>query len=125
MDVNAALAFHKEHGKILTVTSVHPPGRFGELGITAGAAVTEFNEKPQVESGWINGGFFVASRSLFDHLENSDGIMFEDEPMRRLVRAGEIMAYRHCGFWQPMDTFTEYTILNRLWNEGKAPWKTW
>ncbi len=125
VDVNAALAFHKKHGKILTVTAVHPPGRFGEMGMASDAAVTEFNEKPQVEAGWINGGFFVASRKLFDYLDDSDNLMLEQGPMSRLVADAQLMAYKHSGFWQPMDTFTEYTLLNRLWSEGKAPWKVW
>ena len=125
VDVNAALAFHKKHGKVLTVTAVHPPGRFGEMGLAGDAAVTEFNEKPQVEAGWINGGFFVASRKLFDYLEGSDNLMLEQQPMRRLVAEGQLMACQHAGFWQPMDTFTEYTLLNRLWSSGKAPWKVW
>jgi glucose-1-phosphate cytidylyltransferase len=125
VDVNAALAFHEKNGKVLTVTAVHPPGRFGELGLTDNAAVTEFNEKPQVETGWINGGFFVASRRLFDYLDATDNIMLEQEPMRRIVTDGQLMAYKHAGFWQPMDTFTEYTLLNRLWNEGNAPWRIW
>jgi len=125
VDVNASLAFHKKHGKILTVTAVHPPGRFGEMGMTGSAAVTEFNEKPQVESGWINGGYFVASRKLFGYLKNYDDIMLEQEPMRKIVTDHQLMAFKHTGFWQPMDTFTEYTLLNRLWNDGKAPWKIW
>jgi glucose-1-phosphate cytidylyltransferase len=125
IDVNASLAFHKTHGKILTVTSVHPPGRFGDLGLADSSVVTEFNEKPQVESGWINGGFFVVSRKVFHYLENCDNVMFEQEVIRNFVADRQVMAYNHTGFWQPMDTFTEYTLLNRLWNDGKAPWRTW
>jgi glucose-1-phosphate cytidylyltransferase len=125
VDVNAALAFHKRHKKALTLTAVHPPGRFGELGITSAAAVTEFNEKPQVEGGWINGGFFVASHKLFSYLDHSDNIMFEQEPMRRIVKERQLMAFQHPGFWQPMDTFAEYGLLNRLWNDGRAPWRIW
>ncbi len=125
IDVNEAVSFHKKHGRILTVTAVHPPGRFGEMGLTNDAEVTEFNEKPQAEAGWINGGFFVASRRLFDYLDDSDNLMLEQEPMRRLVSEAQLMAFKHPGFWQPMDTFTEYTLLNKLWNEGRAPWKVW
>jgi glucose-1-phosphate cytidylyltransferase len=125
VDVNAALAFHRRCGKTLTLTAVHPPGRFGEITLQAGDVVSHFNEKPQVEAGWINGGFFVVSRRVFAQLENTDQIMFEQEPMRAIAGQGELMAYRHTGFWQPMDTYQEFTLLNRLWNEGKAPWKTW
>jgi glucose-1-phosphate cytidylyltransferase len=125
VDVNATLAFHRRHGKTLTLTAVHPPGRFGELTLQAGDVVSEFNEKPQVEAGWISGGFFVASRSVFAHLANADEVMFEQEPMRQIAAERQLMAYRHDGFWQPMDTFQEFTLLNRLWDEGKAPWKIW
>jgi glucose-1-phosphate cytidylyltransferase len=125
VDVNAALTFHKKHGKVLTVTAVHPPGRFGEMGLANGATVTEFNEKPQVESGWINGGFFVASRRIFDYLNDADNIMLEQAPMRQIVADGQLMAFKHDGFWQPMDTYTEYALLNRLWSEDKAPWRKW
>jgi glucose-1-phosphate cytidylyltransferase len=96
------------------------------LGIGKDASVVEFNEKPQAAEGRINGGFFVASRSIFDCLENdADHVMFEQEPMKTIAREGQLMAFPHDGFWQPMDTFFEYTQLNRLWAEGKAPWKTW
>ena len=125
VDIKAALEFHKKHGKKLTLTAVRPPGRFGELGLDSSGVVREFNEKPQVTEGRINGGFFVASTKIFDYLQNSDQIMFENQPMRALASAGELMAYRHDGFWQPMDTFSEYNMLNKMWSEGKAPWKTW
>jgi glucose-1-phosphate cytidylyltransferase len=125
VDVNATLAFHRQHGKTLTLTAVHPPGRFGELELDPGDLVSQFTEKPQVEAGWINGGFFVASRRVFGHLADADDIMFEQEPMRAIAAEKQLMAHRHNGFWQPMDTFQEFTLLNRLWNEGKAPWKNW
>jgi glucose-1-phosphate cytidylyltransferase len=126
VDIDASIAFHRQHGKLLTLTAVHPPGRFGELGLAQDQAVMGFNEKPQAEGGWINGGYFVASRGIFDYLpEGSDQIMFEQEPMQRLVSDGQLAAYPHTGFWQPMDTFQEFTLLNRLWDEGNAPWKTW
>lgn len=125
MDIRKTVEFHKSHGKMLTLTAVHPPGRFGELGMAEDSTVKEFNEKPQTEGGWINGGFLVASRTIFKELENSDHIMFEQQPIRRLTAKGELMAYRHNGFWQPMDTYSECLLLNRLWSEGKAPWKIW
>jgi glucose-1-phosphate cytidylyltransferase len=125
VDVNAALAFHRQHGRVLTLTAVHPPGRFGELDLAPDAHVNSYNEKPQVEGGWINGGFMVGSRKVFDYLDVDDSTMFEEEPMRQITSAGQLMAYQHRGFWHPMDTYQEFTLLNRLWNEGKAPWKTW
>jgi glucose-1-phosphate cytidylyltransferase len=125
VDVNAALASHRKHRGVLTVTAVHPPGRFGEMAMADGEHVTEFNEKPQVESGWINGGFFVASRRLFSYLDDSDEVMLEQEPIRRITADGQLNAYRHTGFWQPMDTLTEFNLLNRLWSDGHAPWKIW
>ncbi|HEX3988981.1 MAG TPA: glucose-1-phosphate cytidylyltransferase [Verrucomicrobiae bacterium] len=126
INIRAALEFHRKHGKHLTVTAVRPPGRFGELGIGVGGAVREFNEKPQVAEGRINGGFFVASRAIFDYLDDSaDNVMFEQKPVQSIARDGQLMAFAHDGFWQPMDTFSEYSLLNRLWAEGNAPWKIW
>lgn len=125
VDVNAALAFHQRQKTVLTLTAMHPPGRFGELHIE-NSLVTEFNEKPQTESGWINGGFFVASRRVFDYLgANCDQVMLEHEPIRRMAADRQLAAYRHDGFWQPMDTFSEFNYLNRLWAEKTAPWKIW
>ena len=126
VDVNAVLAFHRRHGKALTVTAVRPPGRFGELELSPDQEVRRFNEKPQAEGGFINGGFFVASCKVFDYLDDeADGMMFEQEPIRRIAADHQLMAYQHQGFWQPMDTYAEFTLLNRLWNEGQAPWKIW
>jgi glucose-1-phosphate cytidylyltransferase len=126
IDIAAALAFHRRHGKKLTVTAVRPPGRFGELDLAPQGQVLAFNEKPQAAEGRINGGFFVASRSVFDYLEpDADQVMFEQKPVQTIAREGQLMAFPHDGFWQPMDTFSEYSLLNRLWAEGKAPWKTW
>jgi glucose-1-phosphate cytidylyltransferase len=125
VDVNAALALHREHGKALTLTAVHPPGRFGEISLGAKDVVQQFNEKPQAEGGWINGGFFVGSQRVFEYLEVGDDMMFEQDPMRKIAAERQLVAYRHDGFWQPMDTYQEFTLLNRLWADGKAPWKTW
>ncbi len=124
IDLDALLAFHKSHGKVLTVTGVRPPGRFGELRSHEGA-VTEFNEKPQATGGRISGGFFVASRRLFDYLKNDENLVFEQEPMRRLVADGNLMIFEHDGFWQPMDTSREYQLLNALYEKGEAPWVRW
>jgi glucose-1-phosphate cytidylyltransferase len=125
VDVNTAIRFHQEHDRIVTLTAVHPPGRFGEIEMADGNRVISFNEKPQVTEGLINGGYFVMSRQVFNYLGDSDRIMFEEAPLRRLAADGELMAFKHHGFWQPMDTYQEFLLLNRLWDQGNAPWKNW
>jgi glucose-1-phosphate cytidylyltransferase len=107
------------------VTAVHPPGRFGDLQLDGANTVTGFNEKPQSEGGWINGGFFVASRGVLQEIAGAGNVMLERGPLDRMASSGRLGAYRHEGFWQPMDTYQEFLYLNRLWAEGKAPWKTW
>lgn len=117
------LSFHKSHGKIATLTAVRPPARFGGLRIEGGR-VAEFVEKPQSGEGWINGGFFVLEPQIFDYIA-SDETSFEWEPMQKLASDGQLMAYQHDGFFQPMDTIRERNILEELWASGKAPWKVW
>jgi glucose-1-phosphate cytidylyltransferase len=125
VDIGASIAFHKKHGKAATVTAVRPPGRFGEMVIADGR-VAEFNEKPQTSEGFINGGFFVLDgRRTWDYLGTSPAMVLEREPLRRLAADGELVAFPHTGFWQPMDTLREYQLLNDLWARGKAPWKSW
>ncbi len=125
VDLEALVDFHKAHGKIATVTAVRPPGRFGELGL-AGDAVDEFNEKPQASGGFINGGFFVCSAGrIWDYLGDDPLGALEQAPMQRLAADGQLAAFRHQGFWQPMDTLREYTLLNELWDSGRAPWRVW
>jgi len=125
VDINASIRFHEKSGQICAMTAVHPPGRFGELGLDASGRVHGFNEKPQAEGGYINGGYMVCSRRIFDYLPDDAGVMLEQEPMRKLTAEGELAAFRHEGFWQPMDTFQEFTLLNGLWEKGNAPWKVW
>ncbi len=125
VDLDRLLAFHRSHGRIMTVTGVRPPGRFGEIMCESGGKVTEFNEKPQASGGRISGGFFVCRRELFDYLPDGDDLVFEVEPMRALVRAGQMMVYEHDGFWQPMDTARDFQLLNGLVAQGKAPWIRW
>jgi len=124
-DVNicALLEFHQAHGKMATVTAVRPPSRFGNLTLR-GSAVSEFAEKPQTDEGWINGGFFVLSPKIFDYLENDETIL-EQDTFVRLAKENELMAFRHPGFWQPMDTLREKILLDTLWSSGQAPWKIW
>lgn len=122
IDLNQLLAFHESHGKLLTVTAVHPPPRFGQL-LLDGDRVADFTEKP-IESGWINGAFFVCEPGIFDYIEGDD-TQFEREPMERLAADGQLMAYRHEGFWQCMDTLRDKVHLNEMWASAKAPWKVW
>jgi glucose-1-phosphate cytidylyltransferase len=123
VDLQALVAFHRAHGKLATVTAVRPPARFGGLRLTDDA-VTQFSEKPQAESGWINGGFFVFEPGVFDYLAGDDTIL-EREPLERLARDGQLMAFKHGGFFQPMDTLRERDLLESLWSSGRAPWKRW
>jgi glucose-1-phosphate cytidylyltransferase len=117
------LAFHKQHGKVATVTAVHPPTRFGLMNIRDGR-VEAFQEKPAGGEGWVNGGFFVLEPKVFDYIQG-DHEPFERAPMERLTRDGQLMAFQHSGFWQPMDTLREKQELEALWASGKAPWKMW
>ena len=122
INIHELVTFHQSHGKVLTVTGVRPPGRFGEMVVNKERQVIEFNEKPQATAGRISGGYFVASARLFDCLTDDEDSVFEQEPVRQLVGDGELMMYEHDGFWQPMDTSREYQLLNTLYNEGRAPW---
>lgn len=123
VDVTRAIAFHKEQGKLATLTATQPPGRFGSLHLD-GNRVTTFVEKPEGDGGWINGGFFVLSPKVLDYI-TGDETLWEREPMERLAREGQMSAYFHHGFWQPMDTLRDKTHLEDLWSSGKAPWKIW
>jgi glucose-1-phosphate cytidylyltransferase len=125
VDLNKLLAFHKAHGRILTITGVRPPGRFGELMADAKGVVTEFNEKPQATGGQISGGFFVCRRELFDYLDDREDLVLEQEPMKALVRERQLAVYEHDGFWQCMDTHRDWQYLNKVIEDGKAPWVTW
>lgn len=123
VNVEALLEFHKGHGKLATLTAAQPPGRFGALRLD-GTAVSGFQEKPQGDGGWINGGFFVLSPKVIDYIKD-DTSVWEHGPMERLAREGDLRAYLHRGFWQPMDTLRDKIQLEALWESGKAPWKVW
>ncbi len=123
--IPSVIAEHQRNGALMTVTAVHPPGRFGDLNLNQDDRVIGFDEKPQAEGGWINGGFFAVSRRIFDYLEGIDDVMLERGPLAELAGKGELAAYRHDAFWQPMDTYQEFLYLNRLWAENRAPWKVW
>ncbi len=122
-DINKSIEFHKSHGAIATVTAVQPSGRFGELAID-GQTITAFREKPERESAYISGGFFVLDRQIEKYLDG-DTCVLEQKPLEQLTQEGQLRAYCHQGFWQCMDTAREQELLNRMWNAGNAPWKTW
>ncbi len=123
IDIRALIAFHRRHGKRATLTAVTPPGRFGALDINS-SRVERFTEKPPGDDTYISGGFFVLERSVLDLIEG-DAIVWERGPMERLAADGDLMAYRHEGFWQPMDTLRDTQHLESLWRSGEAPWKVW
>ncbi len=122
IDLSALIDFHRSHGKLITMTAVRPPARFGHLELD-GDRITEFSEKPQVGEGWINGAFFVCEPGVLDYIDGDD-TQFEREPLEGLARDGQLMAYRHDGFWQCMDTIRDKKLLEELW-ENDAPWKVW
>ena len=123
VDIRALIQFHREHGRQATVTAVRPPGRFGALDMD-GSEVGGFIEKPQGDGGWINGGFFVLSPKVIDRI-GGDETPWESGPLESLAGDQQLRAYRHHGFWQPMDTLREKNLLEDLWNSGKAPWRVW
>jgi glucose-1-phosphate cytidylyltransferase len=123
VDLTGLLKFHASHGKLATMTAVQPPGRFGALQLN-GNKIESFVEKPQGDGGWINGGFFVLNPKVLEQI-SSDNTLWEQEPLRNLAKQGELQAFFHSGFWQPMDTLRDKTHLESLWASGKAPWKMW
>jgi glucose-1-phosphate cytidylyltransferase len=123
VDITASIEFHKQHGRSVTMTAVEPSGRYGVLQVE-GDQLMSFEEKPHSNGGLINGGFFVLSPKAIDAIDG-DHVMWEAEPMAKLVEQEQVMAFRHVGFWQPMDTLREKHLLQGLWDSGKAPWKVW
>jgi glucose-1-phosphate cytidylyltransferase len=123
VNLNKLLDFHRSHGKFATMTAVRPPARFGHMEFE-GDQVVEFSEKPQTKAGWINGAFFVLEPQIFDYIEG-DETQWERTPLEQLARDGQLMAYRHTSFWQCMDTLRDKVLLEELWQQGDAPWKTW
>jgi glucose-1-phosphate cytidylyltransferase len=124
VDITALIAFHQQHGKLATVTATRPPGRYGALKFGPNDAVDHFQEKPDGDGSWINGGFFVLHPSVIDRIEN-DSSSWEGQALSGLAKDGQLSAFKHAGFWQPMDTLREKIMLSDLWNSGKAPWKVW
>ncbi len=124
VDIEKLIKFHRAHGKAITMTAVQPAGRYGAVHIEDGGSVRNFIEKPHGDGGWINGGFFVCEPKIVDYIEN-DSTVFEQDPLVRLAQDGELMASRHKGFWGSMDTLRDKSSLCQLWEQGRAPWKTW
>ncbi len=125
IDITRSIKFHQEHGGDATVTAVQPPGRFGAFTLSSGSAhIESFKEKPQGDGAWINGGFFVLEPEVIDYIPD-DTTVWEQEPLRGLADRGELSAYKHSGFWQPMDTLRDKEYLEDLWRSGNAPWKIW
>ncbi len=124
VDIGDLVRYHQSHGKPATVTSTQPSGRFGALNMGEDGTIHSFQEKPAGDGSWINGGFFVLEPAIIDRIAG-DGTVFEKEPLEGLARDGQLMAYRHGGFWQPMDTLRDKQHLEALWNSGQAPWKVW
>jgi glucose-1-phosphate cytidylyltransferase len=123
INIHELLAFHRSHGKLATVTAVRPPARYGYMKFNEGQ-VLEFTEKPQIGEGWINGAFFVLEPEVIDYIDGDDTV-WEREPLEKLAKDGQLMAYKHTSFWQCMDTLREKYKLEALWESGQAPWKTW
>jgi len=125
IDLNELIKCHNDSNKLATVTAVRPSGRFGALDIDAQNSVKSFMEKPKGDGSWINGGFFVCEPEVFNYIPEGDNIMFENEPLENLAKSGNLNAYKHNGFWQPMDTLRDKKYLTDLWQTGKAPWAVW
>jgi len=125
VDITRLVKFHRDHGHLATMTAVQPPGRFGAFSLgESETLVQHFREKPKGDNAWINGGFFVLNPAALDYVDG-DSTSWEKEPMEKLVHDGELCAYRHEGFWQPMDTLRDRMYLEDLWSSGSPPWKSW
>jgi glucose-1-phosphate cytidylyltransferase len=126
VDINELIKAHKKSGKLMTMTAVQPSGRFGALNIKSDNTISSFKEKPQGDGAWINGGFFVCEPEVFSYIEpDNPKIIFERQPLENIAQDGNLNAYKHDGFWRPMDTLRDKIELNNLWEEGSAPWKVW
>jgi glucose-1-phosphate cytidylyltransferase len=125
INVSELLNFHKNHGKALTVTAIQPSGRFGALDLAEDGLVQSFLEKPKGDGAWINGGYMVCEPEIFNYIEDNDSAIFEQEPMQKMAFNHQISAYKHYGFWRPMDTLKDKQDLNKMWNENNALWKIW
>jgi glucose-1-phosphate cytidylyltransferase len=124
LDISASIRFHREQKTLATLTAVQPPGRFGTFTLSEGAKITSFREKPRNDGAWINGGFFVLEPGVMDYIEG-DATVWERAPLQNLATDGQLAAYKHYGFWHPMDTLRDKNVLVAMWESGEAPWKAW
>jgi len=124
IDISKLIRFHREHGKLASITTTRPPARFGAVKFNAGQTVTSFEEKPEGDGSWINGGFFVLNPRVIDLIKGDD-TSWEKQPLNNLAERGELKAFKHEGFWKPMDSLRDKISLNELWKNGEAPWKVW
>jgi glucose-1-phosphate cytidylyltransferase len=125
VNIKKLIADHQSSGKLITMTAVKPSGRFGALSIDDSNTVTSFVEKPKGDGAWINGGFFVCQPEVMNYIDDGDDVIFERAPLEKLAKSGQLHAYKHEGFWQPMDTLRDKIQLTDMWHSGKAPWKKW
>jgi glucose-1-phosphate cytidylyltransferase len=125
IDIAKSIEFHRLHGKVVTMTAIQPEARFGNLDIDQNLNINRFMEKPKSEAGWINGGFFVCEPEVFDYISEDESCIFEQAPLQNIAKDGKMSAFKHTGFWQPMDTLRDNQKLNKLWKESQAPWKVW
>jgi glucose-1-phosphate cytidylyltransferase len=125
VNIGELLKFHKSHGKSISITSAQPEGRFGSLEVGLNNEVKSFKEKPKGDGSWVNAGYFVCEPKVFDFISNEEQTVFEQEPLINLAKKGELYAYKHDGFWMPMDTLSDKNKLNMMWNANQAPWRTW
>ena len=125
INISELLNFHKKHGKYMTMTSTQPAGRFGALDIDEKNQVNIFKEKPKGDGSWINAGYFICEPKVFDYIMEGDSVVFEQEPLQNIAKDGELITYKHNGFWKPMDSLKDKNDLNDLWDKNKAPWKVW
>ena len=125
INIENLVSFHKSHGRSMTMTSTQPAGRFGALDIDENNKVNVFKEKPKGDGSWINAGYFVCEPKVFDYIMLGDAVVFEQEPLQNIAEDGELITFKHNGFWKPMDSLKDKNDLNNLWDENKAPWKTW
>jgi len=125
IDIKKLIEFHKSHGKAMTMTSAQPEGKFGALNIDENNRVINFLEKPKGDGGWINAGFFVCKPKVFEYITEGDSTVFEQSPLQNMAEDGEILTYKHKGFWKPMDTLRDKRQLQKMWESGNAPWKVW
>ncbi|PTR01572.1 glucose-1-phosphate cytidylyltransferase [Mucilaginibacter yixingensis] len=125
INVSQLMEYHQQNNNLLTVTAIQPSGKFGALNMGPGDKVNSFIEKPKGDGSWINGGFFVCEPQVFDFINHGDATIWEREPLEKIAQTGRMSAYRHHGFWQPMDTLKDKYDLNAMWDNGRAPWKIW